>query len=221
MNEEEQRRRHQESLAFFGKMGADVSHDMRNVLSIIGEYAGMLDDLLVIAKKPRHLDLQKLKDLSAKMTRQVQKGTQVMERLSNFAHAADEQKKSFDLALLAANIVALSQRQAKLAGCKLEAVLPEEAMPVRTNAFAVQHAIFTAIRAIEESLQKGELVTVRLLAKGASAVVSVSGPAASGGSEQFQERVSRLSEIMNEVNGSAETSWADGTLEVILAIPIE
>jgi len=225
MSEEDHRRRHQEDLAFFGKMGADVSHDMRNVLSIIGEYAGMLDDLLALAKKPRNLDFAKLKDLSAKMTRQVRKGTEVMERFSSFAHAADEQTKSFDLTALTANVVALAQRQVKLAGCKLEAALPDEAIPVRANAFAMQQAIFSAIRTIGESLEKGELVTIRLLAQGPSAVISISGTAAAAaaadGSDQLSGRVSQLSEVLNELKGSIETSWADGALSVILTIPIK
>ena len=50
MNDELHRRLREEDLAFFGRIGADVSHDMRNVLSVIGEYAGLLDDLLARTK---------------------------------------------------------------------------------------------------------------------------------------------------------------------------
>ena len=33
----------EEDLAFFGRVGTDVSHEMRNVLSVLGECAGLLD----------------------------------------------------------------------------------------------------------------------------------------------------------------------------------
>ena len=65
MNEDLHSRLRQEDLAFFGMMGAEVSHEMRNVLSIISEYAGLLDDLLRLAEKGKALDHVRLKKLSA------------------------------------------------------------------------------------------------------------------------------------------------------------
>ena len=59
-----------EDLAFFGKIGADVTHEMRNVLSIVGENAGLLDDQLALAESGKALDYEKLKKLSARITRQ-------------------------------------------------------------------------------------------------------------------------------------------------------
>ena len=41
---------------------------MRNVLSVIGEYAGLLDDLLTLAEKGKALDHAQLKKLSANIT---------------------------------------------------------------------------------------------------------------------------------------------------------
>ena len=40
----------EEELAFFAKIGADITHEMRNVLSIVGENAGLLDDQLALAR---------------------------------------------------------------------------------------------------------------------------------------------------------------------------
>ena len=152
-----------EDLAFFGKIGADVSHDMRNVLSIVGENAGLLDDQLALAESGKALDYEKLKKLSARITRQVTRGTQTMER------------------------------------------------------FSLQRAVFSAIELILESLENGQVVAIKLAGRGATAVMSVSGSAAGAG--ELSGRISRLSAVINELEGSVETSWEDGVLSLTLTIP--
>lgn len=221
MNEELRRRLREEDLAFFGRIGADVSHEMRNVLSVIGEYAGLLDDLLARAEDGSRLDCSKLKQVSAKLTRQVSKGTEVIGRFSRFAHATDEQTASFDLTALTGNMAALAQRHVTLAGCRLEAELPDEAIPVRANPFSLQHAVFSAIQVILESLEKGELLAIKLVTQGPTAVISVSGSAAASGGGQLSDRISQLSAVMNELEGSIEESWTDGILSLLLTIPIK
>ena len=71
MNEGSHRHPCEQELAFFGRIGADVTHDVRNVLSVIGEYAGLLDDLLAMSGEGKPVDGQKLQKLSAGLSGQV------------------------------------------------------------------------------------------------------------------------------------------------------
>jgi len=211
-----------EDLAFFGRIGADVSHDMRNVLSIVAENAGLLDDQLALAESGKTLDREKLKKLSARITRQVARGTQTMEWFSRFAHAADEadeEAASSDLTAITETMAALAERHVVLAGCKLEADLPDEAIRVKANPFSLQHAVFSAIELILESLENGQVVTIKLAGRGATAVMSVSGSAAGAG--ELSGRISRLSAVINELEGSVETSWEEGVLSLILTVPAD
>ena len=219
MNEEFHRRLREEELAFFGSIAADISHEMRNVLSVIGEYAGLLDDLLALADRGTPLDGVKLKKLSTGMSRQVGKGTKAMERFSRFAHATDERTGVFDLVVLMGDMVALAQRQATLSGCTLEAEFPDEAIPVRANPFSLQHAASSAIKLILELLESGESARIRLVTQGVTAVISVFGTTTAGGGE-LSGRISQLSAVMNELKGSVETSRANGMLTLMLTIPI-
>lgn len=216
---EEPRRLQQEELAFFGRIGADVSHDMRNVLSVIGQYAGLQEDLLALAKRRKPPDCAKLKELCAKIAGQVKKGTEAMERFSRFAHAADEETASFDLTALTQNMTALAQRQARLAGCRLEAELPEEAIPMRASPFRVQHAVFSAVGLMLESLEKGELLAIRLLKQGATAAMTFSGNTGDG--DETPDGISRLTAVAGELNARIETSRLDGVLSLTLTIPIQ
>jgi signal transduction histidine kinase len=216
---EEPDRRRQEELAFFGRIGADISHDMRNVLAVIGQYAGLQGDLLALAKRRKPPDCEKLKELCAKIVAQVRRGTEAMDRFSRFAHAADEETASFDLTALADTVTALAQRQAKLARCRLEAELPGEAVPMRASPFRVQHAVFSAVWLMLGALDKGEVLTIRLLRQGPAAAMSFSG--SDGGDGENPEGLSRLSALMDALGGSVETARADGVVSLTLTFPIE
>jgi signal transduction histidine kinase len=215
MNERPPESPPERDLAFFGKVGADVSHDMRNVLSVINEYAGLLDDLIAGASRWRKLDHEKLRKLAESITRQVKRGTELMERLSRFSHTTDTPTASFDLAALAANVASLAQRRAKLAGCRLESELPEQPVNLTSNPFGVQHALFLAIEVVTGAVEKGETLALRLAAEGDSAVVTVSGPSPGLPAERDRS-LEPLSELMSDLGGSVEASCENGVLSIVL-----
>ena len=218
MNDGPHRHLCEQELAFFGRIGADVTHEVRNVLSVIGEYAGLLDDLVTLSENAEPVDCAKLQKLSAGLSRQVRKGTDVMERFSRFAHATDDRRTSFDLTELTRNMAAMAQRRVALAGCRLEAELPHEPTPVTSNPFSLQHAIFSAIQVVLDSPERGELVTINLGSKGSTAVISIAN-AATGGAELCSPPA-QLSLAMKQLGGTVETSFEDGMLSLRLAVPL-
>jgi nitrogen fixation/metabolism regulation signal transduction histidine kinase len=217
MNQRSDHRPSREELSFFGKIGAGVSHDIRNVLSIVNENTGLLEDQLELAERGRPLDREKLKEICARITRQVKRGTRTMQRFSRFAHAADEQPASSDLTAIAETVAALAERHVALAGCRLQTDLPDESIHVNANPFSLQHALFSAIELILESVDDGRAVTIKLASRGTAAMMSVSGDAASAG--ELSGRLSRLSAATSQMAGSVETAWDDGVLSVILTFP--
>jgi light-regulated signal transduction histidine kinase (bacteriophytochrome) len=209
-----------EDLAFFGKVGADISHDMRNVLAIVGENAGLLDDQLALAGSGIPLDHEKVKEVSARITRQVKRGVSTMQRFSRFAHAADEEANAADLREVTETVAALAQRRVAMAGCKLETELPDDAIHVTANPFVIQRALFSAIELILEFLENGRVVTIKLAGRGATAVVSVFGNTAGAGDE-LPGRIASLSDVIGKLKGSVETSAENGVLELIITIPVK
>jgi light-regulated signal transduction histidine kinase (bacteriophytochrome) len=218
MTEQTCRLREQE-LAFFAKIGADVTHEMRNVLSIVSENAGLLDDQLARARGRKVPDPAKLKKVAERIARQVKKGVEIMERFSRFAHAADEQTASLDLTALVEGVTLLVQRHVRHLGGSLAAALPDHPIAVTTNPFCLQHALFRCLQMVWQYADKSVPVTVELTNQESTATLTVSGTAAPG-SDELPDRLSELSVLLNELEASADTCSADGTLSLILTLPV-
>jgi C4-dicarboxylate-specific signal transduction histidine kinase len=220
---DERRGLREEELVLFGRIGAGVTHEMRNVLSVIREYSGLLRDLLSTATRKKPPDAEQLIKLSESITNQVRKGTALMERFSQFAHAADEQTASFDLRELARNTAALTRRSIAQVGCALEVDLPDEPIPVRSNPLSLQQAVYAGIQLILEAVDQAgreEPVTITVARRSSGAVISITSGAGAAGSG-LVDRGERIARRMKELDGSVETSSDDSTLSICLMIPTD
>jgi signal transduction histidine kinase len=209
----------QEDLAFFGRIGADVSHELRNVLSIVGEHAGLLDDLLAMATRRKPLDAERVNKIAASIVRQVHKGTGILDRFSTFAHAAVEPSALFDLTALTENLASLALRRVTLAGGKLDTNLPQEPILIRGNPFQVQHALFTAVALILESVESGTTITINLVAQASQAEITVTRQ--TGDDDELPDRLDPLTTLVGNLGGSVEASSTDGTATLTMTIPAE
>ena len=219
MNEELDRPPREEDLAFFGRIAADVSHDMRNVLSVISEYSGLMDDLLGLAERGSAPDCAKLRQLCAKTAQKLRDGTETMERFSRFAHAADEPTAPCDLTAVTETIAALARRRVALAGSRMEVDLPAKVIAVTTGLFALQHVLFAAIELVVESLDDGAPVHIKLAAEGPAAVITISGSAACAA--DLSHRTAQFAAALDQLKGKIETAWTAGIRSLFVTIPLD
>jgi nitrogen fixation/metabolism regulation signal transduction histidine kinase len=210
----------EQELAFFGKIGADVSHQMRNVLAIVGENAGLLDDQLARAWGRKVPDLEKLKKVAERIARQVNKGVEIMERFSRFAHAADEQNARLDLTALVEDVALLVRRHVRHSGGNLEAALPDHPVQVTTNPSCLQHVLFRCLQMVLQHAQESVPVTVGLSSRESSATLKVSGTVAPE-SNELPDCLSELTVALNELEASVETCCENGTLSLVLTLPTQ
>jgi signal transduction histidine kinase len=209
MNEQENRLLREKGLSFFGVVTASLSHEINNVIAIIGELSGLLDDLLLGAQQGRPTDNQKLRDLSERITAQVKKGEGIIKRLNRFAHSIDEPLKSFDLVELLKEIIVIAQRFAFLKGVRLETQLVEGSMNVMGDPFSLQQAIFICIELALAASEKNGAVTVTLGKAESGAKIAITG-APLVRTEDVDSKLSFLSILMEELGGKVEAAPADG-----------
>jgi len=151
-----------EGLAFFGRICASVSHELKNSLALINENAGLMQDLLVLVDRGQPLDPQRVGTSMERIARHVERANTVLGNLNRFAHLTDEPLRELDLGVETALALRLHQRLASQA--QVELVLESGADGVRlaTMPFLLGNALHLCIRSAIAVAQGGRVaVTVR------------------------------------------------------------
>ncbi|MBW2193936.1 MAG: HAMP domain-containing histidine kinase [Deltaproteobacteria bacterium] len=86
-----------EDLAFFGKVNASISHELKNILAIISEAAGLLNDLTEIAGKGGNFDLDMIQTCSKDIVEEIQRGFATIKQMNTFSHSLDDPLKRVNL----------------------------------------------------------------------------------------------------------------------------
>ncbi len=86
-----------DSLAFFGKVNASISHELKNVMAIISETAGLLGDLSEMARGGTSVDPDMLTSSTDSIVEEIQRGFTTIRQMNRFAHSVDTPVLSVDL----------------------------------------------------------------------------------------------------------------------------
>lgn len=175
-NEEKQLR--EKGLAFFGSITASVSHELNNVISIIDQTAGLLQDLLVGAEEGRPIPNERLKKIAESVAAQTDRGVRIIKRLNTFAHSVDDPQKEFEINPTIENLVALARRFAALKRAELEADLPEPSAKIVNSPFGVQQVVFVCLRWLLDGSKSGDSIRVVAKSSADNVLISIDGPAA-------------------------------------------
>jgi signal transduction histidine kinase len=129
-------------IQFFGKMSASISHDLKNVLAVINENAGLLEDLCLMAEKGKSLDPARLKRLAGDVKNQIRRGDLIISSMNTFAHSADSESASIDLWELLGLLVELSLRYASMRGVSIVIDRPSDSIMVTTSPFILLNLLW-------------------------------------------------------------------------------
>jgi C4-dicarboxylate-specific signal transduction histidine kinase len=124
-------------LRFFGAITASISHEINNVLAMVNELSGLFEDSLMMARKGRPLDPERLSGIAERISGQVERGKQIVTGLNSFAHCVDNPRSSLDLAENLEQITALCQRFARLRRAELTVRAPETPVHLQGCAFVL------------------------------------------------------------------------------------
>lgn len=107
-------------LIFFGKMSASISHEIKNVLAIINENAGLLEDFTFMMDQGKPVEPDRLKNLARTMMKQVSRADLILKKMNRFAHSIDDPVREVDLNKTLELITALADRLAAMRGVRLD-----------------------------------------------------------------------------------------------------
>jgi light-regulated signal transduction histidine kinase (bacteriophytochrome) len=86
-----------ESLAFFGRVNASISHELKNIMAIISETAGLLNDITEMATEGHAINSDLLQTSARSIMEEIQRGFKTIRQMNRFAHCVDTPVESVRL----------------------------------------------------------------------------------------------------------------------------
>lgn len=207
----------EDSLAFFGTVTASVSHELNNVIAIMEQTAGLLEDRLAGAGDEIVIPSEKLEKIVTSLQNQAARGLTIIKSLNRFAHSADHAKCTFDVGETLQNLVKLITRLATLKSASLEAKLPKTPIEIESNPFCFQQVVVLAVKAVLENVQKGDAITVTLDKTDHGVKVTVEGPINAPGTDIIGS--AELQRIIKRMPGEVTFEPTDRRLYIHLLFP--
>jgi CheY-like chemotaxis protein len=144
----------EERLKYLGAVTASLSHEINNVLAIVGELAGLIDDL-VEGAGGGPLDPARLKTIGEKISRHVERGKGQVSTLNRFAHSVDDSWSTFDSGVSVAAVVAVCDRFARLGKVELQLEETEGWPRLEGSLSDFEHLVFRAVGAALLTVDRG------------------------------------------------------------------
>ncbi|MBN2140579.1 MAG: HAMP domain-containing histidine kinase [Desulfovibrionaceae bacterium] len=179
-----------EGLRFFGRVSASVSHEIKNVLAVINEGAGLMEDLSLLAEKGLPVEPGRLREVARSILGQVRRGDDIVKNMNLFAHSVDEEVGQVDLAEALRLTLALCGRFAALKNVSL-ALGDCAPASVRTDPYALEHLLHQLIRSALERTEAGATLTLACGPTAGGALITLAG-AGWGGKSGIPDSLERL-----------------------------
>jgi signal transduction histidine kinase len=133
-----------QDLAFFGRISASISHELKNIFAIISETAGLLGDLTALAEKGKKIDLDMFKTCSQDIEEEIQRGFVTIKKMNTFSHSMDTPVKKVNLMDVVELMINISGFLSYASKVRINP--PEGAAPmILTCLFRLQHLIYQAL----------------------------------------------------------------------------
>ena len=172
---EHKRRPDETALAFYSRVSASISHELKNSLAVINESAGFLEDIVLMAQKGRPLDPNRLGSLAGTILRQVQRSDTIVKNMNRLAHSLDEKRSSIELLGLLELMVRVSERPAVNKGVKLSTDFPEKPILITTCPFYLETLVWMLLDFAMTNCDRDKTVGLSASLAGAGAQIELTG----------------------------------------------
>jgi C4-dicarboxylate-specific signal transduction histidine kinase len=128
-------------LQFFGRISASISHELKNVLAIVNENAGLLEDLTLMADRGQPIDPARLKKMAETVKKQTRRADEILKNMNRFAHTSDEAVTNVDLNQILELVRALTARFAAMQSVTVDLQLPASSLVIPTAPFFLMNLL--------------------------------------------------------------------------------
>jgi len=172
-------------LAFFGAVTASVSHELNNVISIIDQTTGLVEDMIAAVDRGAPISVEKLDQVVGSLQRHTTRGLEIIKRLNTFAHSSDVPRREYDINESVRNLVELARRLAGLKRVNIEVHVPAEPVMITGNPFLMQQLVFGSIQRALQDAGKDDIIAVTVASAASGAEVIIETPKVSLAGDEF------------------------------------
>jgi C4-dicarboxylate-specific signal transduction histidine kinase len=195
-------------LQFFGQISASISHEIKNVLAIINENAGLLEDLTVMADRGKPIDPARLVKMAATIKKQIGRADNIIKNMNGFAHSIDQTVTTVDLNEIVELIVALTARFAAMKNVEVDLQLPQDPLKIQTAPYRLLNLLWLCLDFAMDA--SGELKQIEVVAEETNDGIRIQ-----------LKRLTRLSEMVSNTFPSEREIQLLEILDAELRIEIE
>jgi signal transduction histidine kinase len=132
-------------LQFFGRISASISHEIKNVLAIVNENAGLLEDYTIVAGRGKPIDPERLRVMAQAVKRQVKRADGIIKNMRRLAHSVDHAVTTVSLNEMIELIIALTARLAAMKNVQVDLQLPQNPMKFETAPFFLLNLLWLCL----------------------------------------------------------------------------
>ncbi len=158
-------------VAFLGRVTAAFTHEMKNVLAIIKESVGLMEDLLSMSQESAFPYRERFDRCLTSIQTQTNRGVELSSRLNRLAHSPDEAVARVELNDILEQVIVLAGRFARLRGVSLALHPHEEALNVVLSPLRLQMVVFVCLECCWETMSPGGRICLMVTRAGREAAV--------------------------------------------------
>jgi signal transduction histidine kinase len=202
-----------EGLSFFSTTNRYISHGLKNILAIISETSGLLDELVELKEQGSVLPAGKLRSLTESIVEEVDRANRLVRDLNSFAHSVDNIVQDVDVAKVLEYMVRLARLDARTKVTTLS-IVTADPYTAATSQFFLANLLGRAIEFSLDAAGPGSVVELALHSEAQGCRIVFSGLATKRVSEFPSDGVSAIASAL-----SAEVTVDGSAGELCLSLP--
>ncbi len=149
-------------LQFFGRITSATTHELNNIIGIINEHAGLLEDLVMMAaqKNAPESGTEQYAQICQKISAQVHRAKSVIKNLNHFAHSVDNDMAMINPDTMIDWTVSLSGRMLAQKNIKIIFEPNENDLKIMTRPFEFMNAVYLCLMFAADNVQKDNTVCI-------------------------------------------------------------
>ncbi len=147
--------------AFLGSITASVTHEIQNVLAIIKETSGLMEDFLKMNQAQDLSDLEeRLNGCIETIKRQAYRGVALTSGLNGFAHTSDNAQDSINIYKTIEKMISIASRLFVQKGFSVSIIQSNKKDLIVTDPILFQMIIFLCIECLIDTFQTKAAITI-------------------------------------------------------------